>query len=277
MSNKVKLFFGVSLLGILGVFTFKNILSSNNEYIVEKNLDEFTQKVSKPELEVPGESQSVLDTVSLERLQTLEKKTNQEKDEQIKSGGLSSTKKNPYQLLEPEESIELFNNHIIAENCLNYISTINSYGSVENAINHLTNETGHDFSDLKKQFEESGINCSRYDKNTENELLAIIDRNLIESAALGNEQASLKYASMLNQRSIFAKELYTHQKRLDFHRKSIEILTELSAKGHAESMLLLSTLLSDYVNFPETYDADESRRQISMYKSLTREDMSKLN
>lgn len=277
MSNKVKLFFGASLLGILSVFTFKNILSSNNEYIVEKNLDEFTQKVSKPELEVPSESQSVLDIVSLERLQTLEKKKNQEKDEQFKSEVLSSTKKNSYKLSEPKESIELFNNHILAENCLNYIGTINSYGSVENAINHLTNETGDDHSDLTKQFEESGINCSRYDNNTENELLAIIDGNLIESSALGNEQASFKYASMLSQRANFAKKLYTHQKRLDFHRKSIEILTKLSAKGHAESMLILSTLLSDYVDFPETYDVDEARRQIGMYESLTGKDMSKLN
>lgn len=276
MSNKVKLFFGASLLGILGVFTFKNILSSNNEYIVEKNLDEFTQKVSKPELEVPGKSQMVLDAVSLERLQTLEKKTNQEKNEQFKSEVLSSPKKS-YQLSEPEESMELFNNHILVENCLNYIGTINSYGSVENAINDLTNETGHEFSFLNKQFEELGANCSKYDNNTESELLAIIDKNLIESAALGNEQASLKYASMLSQRAIFAKDLYTHQKRLDFHRKSIEILTKLSAKGHAESMLILSTLLSDYVDFPETYDVDEARRQIGMYESLTGKDMSKLN
>lgn len=275
MISKVKLLFVVSLLGLLGVFTFKNILSSNNEHVVEKNLDEFTQQVGKPELAVPGESQSVLDIVSLEKLQNLEKKPTKVKDEQFKSEFLTSAKEKPYQLLAPKESIEPFNNHIVSENCLNYIDTINNYGSAENAINHLTNETGDDFSHLKKQFEESGIKCSKYDGKTGNEILSIIDKNLIEAADLGNEHASFKYASMLSQRATFAKDIYTHQKRLDFHRKSIEILTKLSAKGHADSMLHLSILLSDYVDFPETYDNDESRRQIDMYESLTGKDMSK--
>ncbi len=268
MNSKIKFVFGASLLGILGCFTLKIFFHSNDEYLVEKKSDEVTQQVISPELEVQGEAKN-----SLGEIQTLEKNTNQEVDKQSKSEVLSSSKKNSYKLSAPEESIELFNNHLLAENCLNYHNTINSYGSIDNFVNNLTNETGHDYSDIKKQFEKSSVDCSIYDNKTENELLATIDKYLIESAALGNEHASLKYASILSQRSIFSKDLYSDKERLDFHRKSIEILSRLSEKGHAESMLLLSTLLSDYVNFPETYDMDKSRKLIDMHESLTKGDM----
>ena len=270
MSSKIKFVFGASVLGILGIFTFKIFFTSNDEYLFENKSDEFTQQVVNSALDVQGEAKN-----SLTEIQTLENNTTQEVDKQFKSEVLSSPKKNSYQLFTPEESIELFNNHILAENCLVYQSTINSYGSIEHFINQQTNETGHDYSAMKKQFEKSSVDCSIYDNKTEKELLATIDKYLIESAALGNEHASLKYASILSQRSIFAKDLNTDKERLDFHRKSIEILTKLSDKGHAESMLLLSTLLSDYVNFPATYDVDKSRKLIDMYESLSKEDMSK--
>ncbi len=270
MNSQVKFVFGASLLGILGIFTFNNIFSSNDHYVFEIKKDGFTQQVINPELEVQGETK-----ISLDEMQTLQKNTNKEVDKQFKSEILNSPKNNSYQLSAPEESTELFNNHLLAESCLNYRSTIHSYGNIENAINHLSNETGLYYRDIKEPLERSSVNCSIYDNKTENELLVAIDTDLIESAALGNEHASLKYASILSQRSIFSKDLYTDKERLDFHRESIEILTKISAKGHAESMLLLSTLLSDYVNFPETSDMDKSRKLIDMYESLTKEDMSK--
>ncbi len=270
MSSKIKFVFGASVLGILGIFTFNIIFSSNDDYPFENKHDESTQQVINSALDAQDEAKN-----SLTEIQTLEKNTNQEVDKLFKSEALSSSKNNSYKLLAPEESIELFNNHLLAEHCLIYHSTINNYGSIDKFINNLTNETGDDHSDIKKQFEKLSTDCSAYDNKTENELLATIDKYLIESAALGNEHASLKYASILSQRSIFAKDLYSDKERLDFHRKSIEILSKLSEKGHAESMLLLSELLSDYVNFPETHDVDKSRKLIEMYESLTKEDISK--
>lgn len=271
MSRKIKFVFGASVLGILGIFTFKFFFTSNDEYLFENKSDEVTQQVISPELDVQGGAKN-----SLTEIQNLEKNTNQEVDKQFQSEALSSSKNNSYKLSAPEESIELFNNHLLAEHCLIYHSTINNYGSIDKFINNLTNETGDEHGDIKKQLEKSSVDCSTYNNKTENELLATIDKYLIESAALGNEHASLKYASILSQRSIFAKDLYSDKERLDFHRKSIEILSKLSDKGHAESMLFLSELLSDYVNFPETHDMDKSRKLIEMYESLTKEDISKL-
>ena len=270
MSSKIKFVFGASVLGILGIFTFKIFFTSNDEYLFENKSDEVTQQVISPELEVQGGAKN-----SLSEIQTLEKNTNQEVDKQFQSEALSSSKNNSYKLSAPEESIELFNNHLLAEKCLFYHNAINSHGSIDNYMNDLTNETGDEHGDIKKLLEKSSVDCSIYDNKTENELLAAVDKYLIESAALGNEHASLKYASILSQRSIFAKDLYSDKERLDFHRKSIEILSKLSEKGHAESMLLLSELLSDYVNFPETHDVDKSRKLIEMYESLTKEDISK--
>ncbi len=270
MSSKIKFVFGASVLGILGIFTFKIFFTSNDEYLFENKHDESTQQVINSALDAQDEAKN-----SLTEIQTLEKNTNQEVDKQFKSEVLSSPKKKSYKLSAPEESIELFNNHLLAEKCLTYHNAINRYGSIDNYINDLTNETGDEHGDIKKQLEKSSVDCSIYDNKKEKELLATVDKYLIESAALGNENASLKYASILSQRSIFAKDLYSDKERLDFHRKSIEILSKLSEKGHAESMLFLSELLSDYVNFPETHDVDKSRKLIEMHESLTKEDISK--
>ncbi len=273
MISKVKLLFFVFTLTVVGVLILKNSFPSNNVGLAETDLDEAKHQIEPPEVKKTNESD--FDIGASDKLKTIENKPNQLKDEKIKSEFLSNPKNKSYHLSSPKESIASFKNHIVAENCLNYIVTINNYGSVENAMNNLANNGGYDFGQLEKQFEELNVNCSKYVGKAESDILAIIDDNLIESANLGNENASLKYALMLSQRAVYAKDLYTHQKRIEFHRKSIEILTKLSAKGHADSMLHLSMLLSDYVNFPETYDMDESRRQMDMYKSLTGKDMRK--
>ncbi len=89
MSSKIKFVFGASVLGILGIFTFKIFFTSNDEYLFENKSDEVTQQVISPELDVQGGAKN-----SLTEIQNLEKNTNQEVDKQFKSEVLSSPKKN---------------------------------------------------------------------------------------------------------------------------------------------------------------------------------------
>lgn len=189
---------------------------------------------------------------------------------------LINTEKKLYKLETPAESLASFNKHVLAEYCLNYFSTVSTYGSVEQAADNLTNETGHDYSELNQRFSNAQFECQNYQNMSEADMLLAVDNYLIESVNLGNEVAQSKYASMLSQRSIFAQELYQRDVRLKFHQQAIEVLTKLSDKGHPESMLSLAMLLADYIHFPETYDSELARQYLDRYEALTNRDMSKL-
>jgi hypothetical protein len=191
-------------------------------------------------------------------------------------GNLIDTEKTSYKLETPAESLASFNKHVLAEYCLNYFSTVSNFGSVEQAADSLSNETGHDYSELNQRFSNAPFECENYQNMSEADMLLALDNYLIESINLGNEVAQSKYASMLSQRSIFAQDIYERDVRLKFHQQAIEVLTKLSDKGHPESMLSLAMLLSEYVHFPETYDSDLALQYINRYEALTNRDMSKL-
>ena len=66
MSSKIKFVFGASVLGILGIFTFKIFFTSNDEYLFENKHDESTQQVINSALDAQDEAKN-----SLTQIQTL--------------------------------------------------------------------------------------------------------------------------------------------------------------------------------------------------------------
>ncbi len=265
---------------LIAIFTliliiFFLIIASNpfsNDYISNPSISDNTQK------EIISESDITIISASIDEFQKVIIKPKQYvntglKDEEFLIENHEKINNKPYALVIPVESVDYFNEHNNAEHCLNYLSTIWNHGSIEKAINDLTNKTGHDFSHLETQFIDAESKCSKYNNKKENEIPTFMDEYLISSANLGNEYAKSKYASTLSQKAFFGKKIYTHEERLHFHREAIKILKELSDKGYRESILSLAMLLADNINFPEELDLEKAIHYINIYESLTGKDM----
>ncbi len=180
-----------------------------------------------------------------------------------------------YVLAEPEESKKYVEEHARVEFCLTFIDLIEIHGSLETAAIVIENQYGDPKEQTLNMYKSANKKCENLTLIKEQGSEMQIDNLLIKAIKAGNEAAELKYAAIQSQRSFFGSEFYTSQKRAAQNRSAIDSYLKYAKKGHHESMLMAAFLLTDSVNYPETYDLDLALKLIHNYQEVSGKDMTK--
>ena len=184
---------------------------------------------------------------------------------------------NNYQLVEPEQTLELMLRVSAIEYCIGYFSILQQHGSIETYANAFVNTFGSLAPEaILQQYIPAKSSCMPYSEETETTLLQLIEQLLYHAAELGNETAKMRFATMLSTKAVFGGDLYDSATRKQQYKQAITLYRELANKGHANSQATLVVMLTDSVNFPEHYDINEASELVEQIKANTGRDFTHL-
>lgn len=177
------------------------------------------------------------------------------KIDDISSESVNNIKIKRYSLAQPEKSISEFKKHNLIEGCSTIAAILSEHANISSYVQKNSNlgvptDEARLYRTEKNCREVGLINLSI------TEIQNLAEKALLHSIKLGNEEAMSKYSIILSNKSYDTRN-YNHTERLNFRKEAILILEKLSEKNHVESKLALAYTYSDYVNFPEFFDASK--------------------